>query len=95
MYRQLRSAPQGNEVKPRYAAALALGVAAMAALSGCSAVADYNRMLAENHSGHQAAMDEYSYCTAYNSHTSDCGRLLSAVDSTVLLDPPAPSPKSK
>jgi hypothetical protein len=73
----------------RHAAALALVVAAMAALSGCSAVADYNRMLEENQTGHQAAMDEYSYCTAYNYHTSDCGSLLSAVDSTVLLDPPA------
>jgi hypothetical protein len=80
-------------MKPRHAAALV--VAAMAALSGCSAVADYNRMLEENQTGHQAAMDEYSYCTAYNYHTSDCGSLLSAVNSTVLLDPPVPSPKSK
>ncbi|MGC2494345.1 hypothetical protein [Candidatus Binatus sp.] len=45
-------------------------------------------MLEEHQTGHQAAMDEYSYCTAYDYHTSDCGRLLSAVDSTVLLDPP-------
>jgi hypothetical protein len=77
-------------MKPRHAAALALVVAAMAALSGCSAIADYNRMLEENQTGHQAAIDEYSYCTAYNYHTSDCGSLLSAVDSTVLLDPPVP-----
>ena len=75
-------------MKPSHAAALALGVAAIAALSGCSAVTDYNRMLEENQTGHQAAMDEYSYCTAYNYHTSDCEGLLSAVDSTVLLDPP-------
>ena len=81
-----------SDTQPRIktvpAAALALVVAAMAGLSGCSAVADYNRMLEEHRTGHQAAMDEYSYCTAYNYHTSDCGHLLSAVDNTVLLDPP-------
>jgi len=65
-------------MKPRHAAALALGVAAIAALSGCSAVTDYNRMLEENQNGHQAAMDEYQYCVGYNNwgDSSDCGRLL-------------------
>lgn len=77
-------------MKLRYAAALAFGVAAMAALSGCSAVTDYNRMLEENEEGRQAKMGEYQYCVGYSSsYPSDCKRLLPAVNSTVLLDPPA------
>jgi hypothetical protein len=77
-------------MKSHHAAALAFGVAAIAALSGCSAVTDYNRMLEENQNGRQAKMGEYSYCVAFyaGNSPSDCKQVLSAANSTVLLDPP-------
>ena len=89
-YRPVLNRNRHENMKPRHASALAFSVAAIAALSACSAVTDYNRMLEENQNGRQAKMGEYSYCVAYygSNYPSDCQQVLSAANSTVLLDPP-------
>jgi hypothetical protein len=75
-------------MKPRHAAALALGVAAIVALPGCGPeMSDYSRTPEEYKNSREVKWYDYRYCEAYS--RDDCDQILSELSKTVRLDPPA------